>query len=325
MHSLRNDALPIKGHVEIAGCGCSIHTNSASVVDSVENAWANHKDLDQQDFELAVLVDREFRRQTMIPQFRGLRQFVFGTFHGTDTFAFDLLNRRVSAVISDETAQDSGFWATVLMPIALGVMGPTMGVAPLHCACLAAGRRGMLVAGLSGAGKSTLAVALAREGLALVSDDWTYARGLDGSAEVHGLRVPVKLMPDTVRYFDELKSEQLRISLNGELAFEVDPRRTFGVEVSDGCEPEWIVFLQRSAGENRISPLDRSVAKKFFQQSAEPLPRELSNAAEMRHRIIQTVTDRDCWLFSYSGTPQQGAAMLRTFFRERFDGDRCCA
>ena len=53
-------------------------------------------------------------------------------------------------------------------------MGTTVGVMPLHSACLDHDGRGLLLAGNSGAGKSTLTVALARCGFSLISDDWTY-------------------------------------------------------------------------------------------------------------------------------------------------------
>lgn len=270
-------------------------------------------------FELAIAVDGSLQRQLVPPQFRGRRQFVFATFHETDTFIFDLLGRTVSAVVSEETARDSNFWNSVLIPIAMGVMGPALGLAPMHSACLEMGGRGMLLAGMSGAGKSTLATALAKEGMALVSDDWIYASESNGRTTIRGLDVPVKLMPDTTEHFSELKKMQPQIALNGELAYEVDARETLGVQTSPECEMECIVFLERSAGESRITRLERSVARDFFERSAEPLPPELEKAAERRKRIIEAVTDRDCWRFRYQGSPKEGAKWLRGFFEETYD------
>ena len=66
------------------------------------------------------------------------------------------------------------FWDRILLPIALGVLGPALGVVPVHSACLAIDGAGLLIAGASGAGKSTLSVALAQEGFDFISDDWTY-------------------------------------------------------------------------------------------------------------------------------------------------------
>lgn len=316
---LSYETLPIAAELAIAGRGCTVRTNTSTVISSLWKWRTVGAEGFEEEFELSVAVDGSMRRQEAPPQFRGRRQFVFATFHGIETFIFDLVARRVSAVISEETAQDVDFWNTVLIPIVMGVMGPSLGLAPMHSACLEMGGRGMLVAGMSGAGKSTLATALAKEGMALVSDDWIYVGESDGRVRVHGLDVPVKLMPDTAEYFPELKEMQPGIALNGELAYEVDARETLGVQTSAVCEPECIVFLERTTGESRIEPLGKSAAKEFFVRSAELLPPELAEATEKRRRIIDAVADRDCWHFQYGGSPRQGAARLRKFFEETYD------
>ena len=58
--------------------------------------------------------------------------------------------------------------------------------------------------GPPGAGKSTLSVALARCGLSLVSDDWTYISEEADGLIAQGINAPVKLLPDAVQYFPEL-------------------------------------------------------------------------------------------------------------------------
>ena len=315
---LNHDNLPMAARVEIAGCTGTLHTNRATVISSLWK-WRQVADNSGEGFELAIAVDGSLRRHPVSPQFRGRRQFVFATFHGTDTFIFDLLGRTVSAAVSEATAEDYKFWNHVLIPIAMGVMGPSLGLAPMHSACLEMSGRGMLLAGVSGAGKSTLATALAKEGMALVSDDWIYASASDGRTTIRGLGVPVKLMPDTAEHFSELQEIEPHISMNGELAYEVDARETLGVQTSPVCEADCIVFLERGAGENRITSVDRSIARDFFERSAEPLPTELEEAAEKRRRIIDAVTDRDCWRFRYAGRPREGAAWLRRFFEETYD------
>src|SRR5512133_2157464 len=174
IHSLEKHALPICGELRVAGCKGSVRTNSFSVIHSLRK-WRSEGNEDP-DFELAVLVQATEPQALEAPVFRGRDGVIFATFHGTDLFFFDLHARQISAAVSEQTAGDTKFWKTVLIPIAIGVLGPAMGVAPLHSACLTTGGHGMLLAGLSGAGKSTLTIALAKEGFALVSDDWTYAR-----------------------------------------------------------------------------------------------------------------------------------------------------
>lgn len=316
-YSLDNDALPIRAKLVVAGCGCVVRTNSAKVISSLRK-WSVSKEIEietENEFEVSVLVDSGLQRQSALPQFRGRGRYVFATFHGVESFVFDLRKRTISAAVSVETAQDTAFWTTLLVPIAMGVLGPTLGLSPMHSACLEINGLGLLVAGVSGAGKSTLATALATEGMALVSDDWIYATEANGRVTVHGLEVPVKLMPDAARYFDSLRTEEPRISLNGERAFEIEARK-LGIDVAERCEPKCIVFLERSDGQTRIAPLERTVAREFFERSAEPMPLEFAHAAEHRKHVIHSVTDRDCWHFQYAGTPCEGATFLRHFFED---------
>jgi hypothetical protein len=326
-HSLESEKLALKLTLEIAGCKCLFSTNDDSLFDAVSR-WKAHWKLGVElDFEMRIMVDPQLVREAnALPQFRGTGQFVFAVFHSNEMFLFDLLERRVSAFVSRETAKDQEFWNTVLIPIALGVMGPAMDVAPLHCACLGSEGVGMLVAGISGAGKSTLTVALAKEGFALVSDDWTYVRRENGDISAYGLGVPVKLMPDTAQFFNELSALRPKTSLNGELAFEVNAAETFGARIAQSCLPNCIVFLERSEHEGTsFRPLEREIAQTYFRQSAEILPPELRQAITKREEIIEQVTTRDCWRFRYNGTPQQGASALRRFFEERYDANRLCA
>jgi hypothetical protein len=325
-HSLESENLALKSTLEVAGCKCVFSTNNHLLFESLKR-WRTHEDSETViDFEMRIQVDPRLMREAgALPQFRGLQQFVFAVFHSREMFLFDLFQRTVTAAVSEETAADREFWNSVLIPIALGVLGPMMGVAPLHCACLGCNGMGMLVAGISGAGKSTLAVALAKEGFALVSDDWTYVRREKGNLSAYGLHVPVKLMPECSRFFEELTALRLKLSLNGELAFEVDAAETLGVNVAQRCVPNCVVFLERCGKEeSSFEPLARESARRYFTRSAEVLPPQLAAAAAEREAIIEQVTNRDCWLFRYGGTPQQGARALRRFYEEIYDVDRLC-
>lgn len=324
---LETEDLVLKSYMEIAGSTCLFSTNSRALFESLHR-WTVRRGVGAaHDFEMRVVADRWLIRDAeSLPQFRGMQRFVFAVFHGRETFVFDLIERRVTAVVSSETARDREFWDTVFIPIALGVLGPLMGVAPIHAACLASNGQGLLLTGPSGAGKSTLAIALAKEGFALVSDDWTYARVADDEVVAHGLKVPVKLLPESVQFFAELSSLRTKISLNGERAFEVNAAETFHVQVEGQCIPNCVVFLDRWKVEGTsVEAISRDIARDYFLRSAEVLPPQFATAAAERERIIERVASRDCWLFRYGGTPQQGAQALRRFFEERYDVDRICA
>lgn len=58
--------------------------------------------------------------------------------------------------------------------------GPSLSSETVHASCVAIGGRAVLIAGRSGTGKSDLALRLMDRGAALVSDDYTLVRRVDG-------------------------------------------------------------------------------------------------------------------------------------------------
>ena len=75
----------------------------------------------------------------------------------------------------------------------------------LHAACLAHDGRGVLIAGPSGAGKSTLAIALMRDGLALLADDMAYITRTRGAVEVLAFPDALGVTEQTAERFPELR------------------------------------------------------------------------------------------------------------------------
>ncbi len=322
--TIRCDEVLFETRFKIAGCVCACSTNKADFL-NVFRHW--NASLALPHFDIQVIVRSDMQRdESAAPIFRGHGYFVYACFHNNECFLFDCARRMISATVSDETAADEKFWNTVILPIAMGVLGPTVGVAPLHCACLEMNGHGFLIAGISGAGKSTLATALGKRGASLISDDWTYVREEDSEIIAHGLGVPVKLMPDSVRFFSELHYEKSRVSLNGELAYEVNPAEAFGVLVRESCRPEYVVFLERQRGSAAsMERVDGETAREFFFRSAEKLPVEMHAAEMNRARLIEQVSALECCIFRYGGLPGDGADYLARFMGEKFDVDRDCA
>jgi hypothetical protein len=248
------------------------------------------------------------------PHFRGLRHVVTASFGSDNIFVFDILRRTVTASISFRAAREFRFWKEKLIPISLGVLGAAMGVVPMHCACLESDGDGLLIAGSSGAGKSTLSVALSQEGFNYVSDDWTYISRSRSSVVAHGTSAPVKLLPDAVSHFPCLRRYKPQMSMNGELAYEIDIAETFGARVERACEPRWLIFLERSQQSGaKFTPVASSKARSYLESSIERLPAQLSEASAMRNLTVETVSRLPCWLFQYGGTPEFAARQLRAF------------
>ena len=310
MDTIRLDQVDLlcSARLELAGVQTNFRTNSRTLWEILQNCqssgWAEDADL-----RIRVLATEQVCERSSSPHFRGLHHVVVATFSPWDRIVFDLRRKQVDAVVSHSLAEDRRFWTEVLIPILIGVMGPSVGVAPVHCACLELEGEGILIAGLSGAGKSTLTAALARAGLTLISDDWTYVAQQRGELVAHGLGVPLKLLPDAIRFFPELAGLTPGISLNGELAYEFNAAKVLNARTSSKTIPRQMIFLERSttAGFNAVPP---EVALQYFRCSAERLPAELPELVECRDSLLRQLSSLPCHRLAYAGPPHDGAMSL---------------
>lgn len=249
--------------------------------------------------------------------FRGMRHLVFASLPPNGFLVYDLLRKRVQGVLSACAVKDDAFWNSLLLPITIGVMGTTMAVAPLHCACLDRDGKGLLLAGVSGAGKSTLTAALGERGFAVVSDEWTYVSQGKNSLVAYGLGVPLKLLPDAARFFTKLSNHTPRQTLNGEVAYEVNASSTMGFAVKTMSHPRWILFLERIArGTSIIAPCGTQYVADFFEKSAEKLPAELAEAKRSRTQVIQRLASCPAWILRTGESPQRTAETIDRFLAE---------
>jgi hypothetical protein len=226
----------------------------------------------------------------------------------------DLRLRRVVGMFSPEMASDLKYWKSVLLPVLLGVTSASLGITPLHCACLVKDGKGLILAGASGAGKSTLALSLSLSKFAYLSDDWTYFSQSGSTLHAWGLPTSVKLLPDTVKFFPQLGSTNVTRSLNGELAYEVDPVVRFGADRCLRCEPEWLVFVERSEEARAVfKPISSEDAFARFAPELEGVPPCLSDMRKQQLQTITALVSRECWVLQHGLTPASVAEELSTF------------
>lgn len=315
-------ALPFRTDFVIAGTRCLLSTNSHDILRAAARWRPAVGQPGVAFFEVEIVVDPAMdAAPEHAAHFRGLRHLVFAFLPPRSFVTYDLQRRRVHAVLSVAAASDYSFWGTLLLPITIGVLGTTVGVAPLHCACLERNGCGILVAGVSGAGKSTLSTALAYRGFSFISDDWTFISKQQSSLVAHGLSSPIKLLPDTIRFFSRLAEFRPGRSLNGEIAYEVDPRDSFAFHVKAITRPRYLFFLERTSTPGcSLLPSRPEYVRDFFENSGERLSDELEEAKACRSAIIQALSSRPCWILRTGEGPQQTAEALDHFLSELNDG-----
>lgn len=310
--------LPFSTEFPLAGTRCLLSTNSHNVLRH-SLPWQSVQTVaEARSIRMEIIEDPSPSSEIpLLPHFRGLRHLVFAILEPKSFLNFDLLRKRVMGVLSPAAARDPHFWNAQLLPITIGLLGTTVGVAPLHCACLDRNGSGLLVAGKSGAGKSTLTAALAKRGFAVVSDDWTYVSHRGGKLIAHGLFAPVKLLPETIRYFPELRHSTLNRTLNGETAYELDLAKVFRAKSKACSQPKWVMLLERTSVPGcRFVPCRPEHLTWFFETSAEKLPQELPETTRNRSDIISRLCSCQSWILRTGDDPMRTAAAIDEFLPE---------
>ena len=298
----------------VTGAHFAIETNSEEILAATRNSFRQVVETETSPaVTMRLWVDPAARSFPPWPHpyFRGLGHLAYAGFDSENSLLLDLRRGRLVGRFSRAMARDQDYWQRVIFPTVVGFASDALGVTVLHCACAERDGNGLLLAGESGSGKSTLSLAMARNGFAFLSDDWTYLSSVDSQMLAWGFVTPLKLLPDAVKYFQELRSLELSESLNGDCAYEVDPERVFGVRRSLRCEPRWLVFLERqSQAGHTFARMPPQEAAARLESGLALLPPELSQLCEIQKATIRSLAERECWLLRHGENPHDIAQVL---------------
>jgi hypothetical protein len=306
---------PLCEHYTAAGAICRFSTNSEPLLEAARESFLPVEVTpDSVDFSVRFWVDHGNAARPPLPKpyVRGLDHLVFAGFDSGSSMLADLRTRRVIGRFSAGIVADRTFWKTVIFPVLITIVGGSVGVAELHCSCVAKKQDGLLLAGPGRSGKSTLAVALARIGFGFLSDDRTFCSWRKGKLLAWGLATTLKLRCDAGMHFRELQSQEPTDLQNGERGFRLDPEFELGLQRIKRCEPRSLVFLERS--ESPGFCLSRISSKEAASRLEEDLVAESTYAATMQMKVIGKLAKLPCCLLRYGGHPQDAAAELALYF-----------
>ncbi len=312
---------PLQSHYLVTGHHCLVATNSPTVLGAARNFFRLNADpKSSPSLTLRFWVDRDASGFSLRPQpvFRGLGHLAHARFGSEDSVLLDLRRGLAIGRFSSSMAGDLDYWQRVILPALVGLASDALGVTVIHSACVEREGEGLLLAGESGAGKSTLALALARIGFSFLSDDWTYLALAGGELSAWGLATPLKLLPESVRFFPELRDLTPGVALNGERSYEFDPEVVFGIRRSLRCQPRCLVFLDRhrKPGHTFIELPPEHAAQRLGSAQGR-LPAELSGLRKIQRETIATLVGRECWMLRYGEDPETTAQFLGRFFSSR--------
>ena len=313
----KDAATPLREHYTAAGAVCSFSTNSEALLEAARESFLPVEAAPVSvDFSVRFWVDHNNAPKPPWPKpyVRGLNHLVFAGFDSESSMLADLRTRRVIGRFSAGMAADPSYWKTVIFPILLTIVGGSVGVAELHCSCVAKKQNGLLLVGPGRSGKSTLAVALARAGFGFLADDRTFCSWRKGKLSAWGLATTLKLRSDARAYFGELQGREPTDLQNGEPSFRLDPEFGLGLERVRSCEPRMLVFLERSATPGFcLTPMS---AEEAATRLEEDLVAEMPDATARQMEVIEELAKRPCYLLRYGGLPQNVAEELAIHFEQ---------
>ena len=300
-----------------AGARCEIRTNSELILAAARDSFLP---VDSRqgtiDLRMRFWVDPEIRSQRPWPKpyLRGLDHLVFAGFENGSSMLADLRTARVIGRFSPDMAADQTFWKTVIFPMLFSIVGGSLGIAELHCACVSKDGGALLLAGPSGAGKSSLSYALARAGFGFLSDDRTFCFENAGGIFAWGLPTHLKLRHEGRNWFPALEVRDPTHREKGEWVYRLEPERDLALERVRCCRPAAIIFLERQ--ETSSFALTPELSREAAQRLEEELVPELPDAASKRAATIARLVEVPSWRLRYGGRPQEVAQKIK----ECFDG-----
>ena len=304
---------PLRANYIAAGVDLSIETNLAAILeiahDSFEQTLAPLGK--KEGIFLRLWVDEESssdERRTKA-YFRGLGHLVFAGFDENNSLLINLRDRSAAGRFTPELANDAQFWRTILFPSLFTILGPTVGLTPLHCACVSWNGSGLLLAGESGSGKSTLSLALAQAGFDFLSDDQTLIGDRNGKILAWSLSPEMKHSAGAVAHFSALKEIDHHQIWKGEPVLRFDPVKTFGLRRAELCEPRWIIFLERQS--EPAFTLEEIDPEEAVRRLKKDLHRQAFTTAEREWRAIDLLSRKECRTLRYGGDPHTVAGALR--------------
>jgi len=310
--SLAHDNLPLAARFFVAGSIWDLRSNSKEILQAMRETFDQVGSGRQADLQLRFHVDSSVNAALWsTPHFRALDHLYYATYGPCDSMLVDQMGRRVIGSFSPAAARDLRHWKQTVLPVLLGIVSASIGVTPVHCACVVKGGSGLLLGGESGAGKSTMALSLSRNGFSYLSDDCTYLSRTGTEMRAWGLPTPVKLLPDAVSHFPELVSLDPVLSLNGEWVLNMDPTEISNVERCLSCAPQWLVFLERKTDSQPvIKPLSPLEAASRLVADLERMPHIIFDQYEYQLETIHRLVDRECWVVQHGLKPELLARLL---------------
>jgi hypothetical protein len=273
-----------------------IATNSRDVLRAAEEAWGHcRREFECEPTRFRVLVDPE-GGLSEIPSHR-LQGHLYSIVADPYNFAHvDLRQQFGFFQVSEATAADHSWLRWFFLESAAYVVLTQRYIVPIHAACIARERFGILLSGPSCAGKSTLSYACARAGWTFVSDDATWLLPNQPERLAIGRPEQARFRPDAPRLFPELEPYIARARPNGKISIEVPIAELRDIRTADRVTIEAVVFLDRGDGAAGIQSVSGAEA---VERVLADLPCYSDAVDAMHERTVRKLAGARAWRMRY--------------------------
>jgi hypothetical protein len=319
----KNARTPYLKNFAGAGTTYRVRTNSRSILGALSMTFSSLSTPSSRPaFGMRFWVDLKSESAPPWPRpyIRGWEDLIYASFAPGNFGLIDLHSRRIVARFSPEMASDTRHWNGVILPMLMSIIAARIGAVELHSACVAIGKRGLLLSGPACSGKSTLALALASLGCGFLCDDrilcWREGRELKAWTPLTDL----KLRSESIGWFSDLHGRQ-STGMEKPEAVRFIPESLPGITRLRDCEPCALVFLERNPSVQ--FEMTTISSKEAETRLAADLLSESVRLRERQATLIASVATIPCYRLRYQGDPWSVANFILSRFRHWQAARKC--
>jgi len=289
------EGAPLLPHAELPlhavyfpmGFPLEVFSNSAAVMAVAEQSWKHFQPrfTDRSlDLRIQVTDDEDSPTPPSVPSCTLQWNILLHVANARNFLVCDLRNGRSFGSITQSTAESPLYLRYYFLEGAALSMMTALRAAPIHAACVCPRGSGMLLCGDSGAGKTSLSYAGARSGWIYVSDDASYLPLGRKDRLVIGNHHQIRFRSCAVEIFRELEGRPVTPRVAGKPSIEVPTSELDGLVTADSAVIEYVIFLNRQAGEDGLTMLSKDYALGWFKQWCYTAPDE---AREIQYAALE--------------------------------------